>query len=107
MNPTCKMFRSVDEFKEFVRNIKTVADGGPSVIRRTREYEQDGDRERTVITQDGVRQVTRTRGRPYEHRITPPRPLSQEEVEEALDAENAHDKEMFERKFGPAGRNAN
>lgn len=107
LNPTCKMFRSVDEFKEFVRNIKTVADGGPSVIRRTREYEQDGDRERTVITQDGVRQVTRTRGRPYEHRITPPRPLSQEEVEESLDAENAHDKEMFERKFGPAGRNAN
>lgn len=113
LNPNCKMFRDVDEFKEFMRNVKPVAEGGsvvrrfeeeggPVVVRRWSGDGEEGD-SRIVIT-NGTRRFFRTRSSSYRREPQQQRQLSPEELKKIIDAENAHDKEMFERKFGKEGQ---
>lgn len=113
LNPNCKMFRDVDEFKDFIRNVKPVAEGGP-VVRRydegggpvvVRRWSGDGgnDSSRFVIT-NGTRRFFRTRSSSYGREPQQQPQLSPEELKKAIDVESAHEKEMFERKFGEAGK---
>ena len=112
LNPNCKLFRDVDEFKEFMRNVKPVAEGssfvrrfeeegGPVVVRRW-SSDGNGGASRIVIT-NGTRRFFRTRSSSYGREPQQQRQLSPEELKKIIDAENAHDKEMFERKFGKEG----
>lgn len=101
LNPNCMMFRDVDEFKEFMRNVKPVAEG-PSVVRRWTSEEPNGIGGGSVSFTNGTRRVM------YPRSYTPPsssrpRELSPEELQKVIDAENAYDKMMFERKFGKEG----
>lgn len=101
LNPNCMLFRDVDEFKEFMRNVKPVAEG-PSVVRRWTSEEPNG------VGGGGVIFTNRTRRIPYSRSYPPssssrPRELSPEELQKVIDTENAYDKMMFERKFGKEG----
>ena len=113
LNPNCKMFRDVDEFKDFIRNVKPVAEGGP-VVRRYDEGggpvvvrrwsgEGEGNDSRIVIT-NGTRRFFRRRSSSYGREPQQQPQLSPEELKKAIDVESAHEKEMFERKFGEAGK---
>lgn len=111
LNPNCKMFRDVDEFKEFMRNVKPVSEGGP-VVRRfeegggpvVRRWSSDGEGSGTrIVITNGMRRFYRTRSSSYGREPQQQRELSPEELQKIIDAENVHDKEMFERKFGKEG----
>ena len=102
LNPNCRLFRDVDEFKEFMRNVKPVAEGS-SVVRRWTCEEPNGDGGGSVIF------TNRTSRIPYSRSYPPssssrPRELSPEELQKVIDTENAYDKMMFERKFGQEGQ---
>ena len=114
LNPNCKLFRDVDEFKDFMRKVKAVAEGGstvrrfeegsgPVVVRRW-SGDGEGNGSRIVVT-NGTRRFYRTRSSSYSQEPQRQPQLSPEELKKIIDAENAHDKEMFERKFGTEGRN--
>ena len=114
LNPNCKLFRDVDEFKDFMRKVKAVADGGstvrrfeegsgPVVVRRW-SGDGEGNGSRIVVT-NGTRRFYRTRSSSYSQEPQRQPQLSPEELKKIIDAENAYDKEMFERKFGTEGRN--
>ena len=101
LNPNCKLFRDVDEFKEFMRNVKPAA-GGPSVVRRWTSEEQNGVGGENPVLTNRTRRVMYSRSYPPSS-SSRARELSSEELKKIIDAENAHDKEMFERKFGKEG----
>ena len=113
LNLNCKLFRDVDEFKEFMRNVKPMVEGnsygrrieeeGDPVVVRRWSGDGEGNGSRIVIT-NGTRRFFRTRSSSYYGREPQQRSqLSPEELKKIIDAENAHDKEMFERKFGKEG----
>ena len=101
LNPNCMLFRDVDEFKEFMRNVKPVAEG-PSVVRRWTSEEPKGVGGGSPVFTNRTRRVMYSRSCPPSS-SSRSRELSPEELKKIIDAENAHDKEMFERKFGKEG----
>lgn len=108
LNPNCKLFRAADEFKDFVRNAKAVSSEQHS-------WNVEGEQPSAgVFRQVTVR--TNANGRVYRRVIrTVPtdnggasvssdaRQPSPEELKAIAEAEERHDREMFQKKFGKEG----
>jgi len=109
LNPTCKLFRDADEFKDFVRNAKTV-----SAERHSWNVEDEQPFEdvvgRACVQTNASGRVYRRIERPlptdnggastsYESRLPSP-----EEQKAIAEAEERHDREMFQKKFGKDGQ---
>lgn len=109
MNQNCKMFRDMDEFTGFLRAVKVVPGGKSSVPRFDGARSHDGvqrsndggERDFRIADTNGTRRFVGVNA--PSHGCEPQQQRSAEELQKMIDAENAHDREMFERKFGKEG----